>query len=198
MRLIIILPISVGVILSIFFGIFSDYGENKLILETYKLALSFTLIGVFGALVKAAIDENISRKDDEARRYQEWENQKANILQAFIDIFSEFYSIRKLYHSAMSTRNSIYTVKTPEFEALVREVLKKAVELEGRYGALKVWIIRHFNLPGGDFGYKSKQKLMELKEDPEIDLSVKHRHALDLLGEAYDDWRHAIEGVKKN
>lgn len=79
---------------------------------------------------------------------------------------------------------------------LVREILQKSVELEGRYGALKVLAITHFDLRRGDYGYKQVSTLVQ--QIAEVgDPREKARLRLDLLGEYYDDWRHALEKSRK-
>ena len=70
------------------------------------------------------------------------------------------------------------------------------MDLEGRFGALKILTITHFKLPHGEYQKKSidelKQLLCEKKDEREL-----ARIRLDLLGEYYDDWRHALEQKRK-
>ena len=188
--------IFLGIITSVFLGILSDGGKEKFFFETYKIVASFTLVGILGALVKAGIDVTISKQKDDKRRYDEWEKQRTGILYEFTQIYSEFYSLRKLYHSARSEKNTIYTTETPEYESLFRDCLNKAVELEGRFGGLKVTIIRHFGLPTGDYGKKMVDELLVLK-DTAGEEKQKLRYSLDILGESFDDWRHALEQDRK-
>ncbi len=193
-KILIITPI--GIILILVTAFLSDSGDHKLFLETYKILLSFMLIGIIGAFVKMIFDLTMAKQKDEDRHYEEWEKERVGILYEFTHIFSEFYSLRKLYHSARSDNNTIYKVDTQDYFILIRECLKKAVDLEGRFGALKITIIRHFGLPMGDYGTKKISKLKETKQS-EKDKNKKLRHSLDILGESFDDWRHALEQNRK-
>jgi hypothetical protein len=204
------LILLVWVILSVFVGFaaWSASGNRPVfLLETYKLLLGFTLVGVIGVVVKAVVDARIdsekeSRKRYEEkqkeldRRYEEWERIRGEIVKEFTNIFSEFYSVRKLYHSAISDNNIIYDKSSKEFKILLQDCLRKTTELEGRYGALKILIIRHFGLPSGNFGFKSVSMLVEKKKTSSNERQ-RLRYALDILGEAYDDWRHALEKSRK-
>lgn len=188
--------ILIGVVVSIVLGVYSSVGNEKIFLETYKIVLSFTLVGILGGFVKAGIDVSIAKQKDNERLYDEWEKRRTNILFEFTQIYSEFYSLRKLYHSARSENNTIYAVGTSEYKTLFRDCLNKAVDLEGRFGGLKVAIIRHFNLPMGDYGAKYIDELLELKAGTEEQKLVM-RYSLDILGELYDDCRHALEQDRK-
>jgi hypothetical protein len=83
----------------------------------------------------------------------ELSRRRTGIIREFIDIFSQFYSVRKLYQSARH-HPQIYNQNSDEYDALTKELLKKCVELEGRYGALKMLAIYHFGLPDDDLGTK--------------------------------------------
>ena len=72
------------------------------------------------------------------------------------------------------------------------EGAQRSVELEGRFGAFKVLAITFFKLRGGDFGRKDVDKLKASLETATNTHELARLH-LDLLGEAYDDWRHALE-----
>lgn len=192
---------------TVFVGSLAWDSDNKALLETYKLCLSFTLIGTAGTVVKAIVDttmeeerekkRRIAEHDKEnERRYEAWENTRIKILREFIEIFSTFYSLRKLYHSAYSKSNSIYSKETDEYKSLIRECLKKATDLEGRFGVLKVLIIGHFDLPGGEFEHRPIEKIIS-DRDKAKDNDERLRLSLDILGEAYDDWRHALEQNRK-
>jgi hypothetical protein len=83
----------------------------------------------------------------------ELSRRRTGIIREFIDIFSQFYSVRKLYQSARH-HPQIYNQNSDEYDALTKELLKKCVELVGRYGALKMLAIYHFGLPDDDLGTK--------------------------------------------
>ncbi len=168
---------------------------TNLILETYKTLLTFSLVTTGGIFLKALIDqviENDRNKQVESNRYEET---RKIILKEFTSLFSDFYSIRKLYHSAIS-HEDIYEKNSNDLKILVRQLLQKSVDLEGRYGSLKVMAITHFDLPRGEY---QKKPIDEIKKiiatvDDEKTLA---RYRLDLLGESYDDWRHAFEKRRK-
>ncbi len=149
--------------------------------EIFKGLVTFTLIAVGGAFVK-----------NELERLQ----RRRQIIEEFVRIYSEFYSIRKLYHSALSDKNNIYVKDSADTVKLKHQLLKDCVELEGRYGALKILAITHFNFPKGDYRRKS---VLELREELELATDPKNaaRLKLDILGETYDDWRHALEENRK-
>jgi len=195
-RTVVFISLILGIVASILLGIFSNGGNNKVLFEAYKLVLTFTLIGVFGALVKAAIDITISKQKEESCRYEEWEKNRSDIIREFTDIYSKFYSLRKLYHSARSSKNQIYKIGTEEYETLIRNCLNDAINLEGRYGGIKVSIIHHFNLPSGSYGYKTIDELINQKLAAQ-DKKHETRCSLDILGESFDDWRHALEQERK-
>lgn len=167
----------------------------NLLFETYKTLLTFSLVTTGGIFLKALIDRVIEKdryKQIESNRREET---RKILLKEFTTLFSEFYAIRKLYHSAIS-HEAIYEQKSADLKILIRQLLQKSVDLEGRYGSLKVVAITHFDLPRGEYQRKS---LLELKgliaaADTEKKLA---RYRLDLLGESYDDWRHALEDNRK-
>lgn len=194
-------------ILSIILCVAAWWTDNVVILETYKLVLSFTLLGILGILVKAVVDSRLDaekesrRKYEEAqkeqgRRYEEWEKARVAIIKEFIHIFSAYYSLSKHYHSASSGKNQIYDKSSPEYLAFLRTCLERAADLEGKYGALKMLIVRHFNLPGGDLGFKEIPVLLQKKKLAATE-HERLRCTLDLLGQAYDDWRHALEQARR-
>jgi hypothetical protein len=57
---------------------------------------------------------------------------------------------------------------------------------------LKVLIIRHFGLTPGDLGFRGIRDLSRKMETASTE-KERLRFALEILGEAYDDWRHALE-----
>ena len=56
-------------------------------------------------------------------------------------------------------------------------------------------IIQHCALPTGDYRYKDVDELLGLIKKTTDD-KAKLRYAMDLLGELYDDWRHAFEQAR--
>jgi hypothetical protein len=194
-------------ILSVVLFVVAWQTDNVVILETYKLVLSFTLLGILGVVVKAVVDSRLEAERDsrrryeeqqkeQNRRYEEWEKKRSEIIHEFVHIFSAYYSLSKHYHSASSGKNQIYDRASPEYLAFLRTCLEKAADLEGRYGALKMLIVRHFGLPGDDLGFKEIAVLLQKKK---LALTEKEqlRCTLDLLGQAYDDWRHALEQSRR-
>ena len=206
MKLSVILVI-IGLGLSFLFGLLTILYEKDIYLECFKIILSFSLLGVLGNLLKNYLDDRREswrieqKKEDENQRKTEarqryWEDVRNEIVNEFIDIFSGFYSLRKFYHSAHSDSNKIFKKNDKDYNKMQQGCVSDATKLEGRYGALKVRMIRHFNLPSGQFGTKSISDI-EKKLESEKDEKTRLRFSLDLLGEGYDKWRHAIENNKK-
>lgn len=168
---------------------------TNLILETYKTLLTFSLITTGGIFLKAVIDQVIEKDRNNKIESARYEETRKLLLKEFTTIFSEFYSIRKLYHSAISHDN-IYEKNSNDLKALIRQLLQKSVDLEGRYGSLKVLAITHFDLPRGEYQKKTIKELSQLVLAAKDKKSLA-RYRLDLLGESYDDWRHAFEEKRK-
>jgi hypothetical protein len=153
-----------------------------------------------GALIKGTIDASL----DEQRAYraliEQRKERRSKIIEEFVNIFSLFYSVRKLYHSA-NDHADMYDPNSSDYAGLIRELLRKSTELEGRYGALKTLAIQHFGLPYSDLSTK-RNRIPTLKarikapnasaSDGDNDFTL-IRDELDLLGELYDEWRHAFE-----
>ncbi len=175
---------------------------SDLILETYKTLLTFSLITVGGIALKALIDQVIEKDRNKQIDLSRYEETRKIILKEFAIIFSEFYAIRKLYHSALSHKG-IYDKSSNDFINLIRSLLQKSVDMEGRFGALKVLIITHFNLPRGEYQNKNIEELKKsISSEKALTTSEQSqkkliRLGLDLLGESYDDWRHAFEHNRK-
>lgn len=167
-----------------------------ILLEAFKTLLSFSLITTGGVVIKGLVDQLLNDERDRRTEATRHEETRQSILKEFAGIYSDFYSIRKLYHSARSSRNNIYQVDSDEYKKLIRDLLQRSVDLEGRYGALKVLAITHFNLPRGEFRRKEAQELRQQISQTE-DWHNQARLRLDLLGEYYDDWRHALEQDRK-
>jgi hypothetical protein len=171
--------------------------------ELLRAALTFTLIAVGGGYIKFLSDNFLEEQRTKQAKLDEREAQRRSIIEAFVNTFSGFYSLRKYYEEFTSQ------VGDKEFK---KDFLVKCTELEGQYGALKVRAIQHFELPAGMF---ETQKICALeKELGELDKTLKEtettidskeavqkvqetarkaaRVRLDLLGQYYDLWRHAL------
>jgi hypothetical protein len=170
----------------------------------FKTALIFTLIAAVGGYIKIVGDHFLEDQRTKQAKLDEREAQRKSIIDAFVNTFSGFYSLRKYYESSSRVRG----------EKFEKYFLVKSTELEGQYGALKIRAIQHFELPAGDFG---TQKISDLEaEIAQLDNTLKEtkttinsreaarkaariaarnaaRKRLDLLGEYYDRWRHALE-----
>lgn len=193
---------TVGLLLSIATGLFYLHfartnGQSAYVFvtgETLKALLTFTLVVLGGALIKGAIDASLEEQRTNRSHAEQSKERRTNIITEFAEIFSQFYSVRKLYESARS-HPQIYDLGSEEYSILVKELLKKSVELEGRYGALKIIAINHFGLPDSDLSAKNINELEKhLIEERNTPTSIRLR--FDLLGEFYDDWRHALEGKR--
>ncbi len=164
--------------------------------DAFKATLIFAVITGGGTFLKSVVDQVLERQ--RARRSTEvrFEEIRRSILERLAEVHSQFYSVRKLYHSARSSHNNIYSPQEKEFIELTRDLLKESVDLEGQFGALKILAISHFGLPTGDFGFKDSTQLESRLAETEDSFRAA-RLRLDLLGEGYDDWRHAIEENRK-
>jgi hypothetical protein len=165
--------------------------------EIFKAGLTFCLVGATGALIKVLADRLLEVDRDERARTAEKEKTKRALLEEFTAIYSGFYSLRKLWHSARDARASVYGPHdSDQYSNLVRSLIERSVGLEGKYGALKIALVRHFGLQAGDYGSKScaalQDELSKCKDPHE-----RARLQLDFLGECYDDWRHALEEDRK-
>jgi hypothetical protein len=160
--------------------------------ELFKALLVFTLAVWGGALIKNVIDEA-----------SEKQQRRDAIRKEFIEIFSQFYSVRKLYHSLMEHNQG-----NAEYTTTKQELLRKSVELEGRYGGLKTLAINHLGLSVKDLGTKEVHTLVDRIDKAERELEEHHhrksaivrdliRDRFDLLGQLYDGWRHALEQDRK-
>jgi len=166
----------------------------QVFIELFKIFGAFTLLTAGGALAKYVADETLEEKRQARSEHEAREKERAELIKELAATYSEFYSLRKLYHSAIGSK-SLYRASA-DLEALKREILETVVGLEGRHGGLKVRAITHFGLRGGEFGYKDKADLLDkiAKTQDEKEIA---RLQFDLLGECYDDWRHALEDGKK-
>jgi len=186
--------------------------------ELLKASVAFVLIVVGGTLVKLSVDTTVERerelraeshREDERRRadaHREDERRRVDVqrdaerrrdvVNEFVAVYSGFYAARKLYHSALSDSNDIFDKAGEDFACLRRSLLKNIVDLEGRYGAVKISAITSFGLPAGFLGAKNVKEV-RAQLDIESDPPRRVRLMLDLLGEAYDDWRHALEERRK-
>lgn len=168
----------------------------SVVLESLKVLLSFSFITTGGLFVKSFIDQLLSESQDRKIAASRREETRLEILKEFTTVYSDFYSVRKLYHSAHSSHNNIYQKASEKYQELMCDLLQRTVDLEGRYGALKVLAIIHFDLPRGGFEMKPIPELTyEIAKSKDDKCSARLR--LDLLGEYYDDWRHALEQNRK-
>lgn len=157
-----------------------DDPRRALLQECFKTSLQFTFIAVGGALVKGVLDAEGDRRAELKAESDAWEENRRMLVRELTDVFSGFYTVRKQYHSALST--------SIDRHALLRE----SVELEGRYGGFKVQALIHLDLPLGDFEHKLLPEL-EKKIENEKDPNQLERLWFEFLGEVFDGWRHALE-----
>ena len=164
--------------------------------ESFKTFLTFTLIAAGGGLIKLAGDRFLEDQRIKQAQLNEREAERRSIIDEFVNTFSGFYSLRKHYESRSQPSNAGFK----------KYFLEKSTELEGQYGALKVRAIQHFKLPEGKFESQkishlqtelqnALDKLEHTKNSKEAEQEVA-RVRLDLLGEYYDRWRHALENER--
>jgi hypothetical protein len=172
--------------------------------ESLKASLTFALIALGGTLIKRVVDADLEdRRAAREAAEQSMERQHADrraaedrrreVLDELAAVFSGFYSIRKLYHSAISRRHSVYSNDEAALLDLRRKLLLQATDLEGRYGAVKVQALISLGLHVGDLQYKTLRQLQEHIADPTTGERMRQRLWFDVLGEAFDGWRHALE-----
>jgi hypothetical protein len=164
--------------------------------ELLKGAFSFVIIVIGGTVIKLVVDTSLERqRERRADAHQDHERRRA-VVDELVAVYSGFYAARKLYHSAISSHNSLYSADDEAIANLRRALLERIVELDGRYGAVKMLALTTFGLRTDFLGVKeAKQLRVEVAQ--EQDPKFKIRLMLDLLGEAYDDWRHALEDKRK-
>jgi len=150
---------SVALVIIYHFG-FRHPSITLFVPEAFKILLTFTLVALGGALIKGAIDASLDRERDKRARIEQRNERRSGILREFSEIFSQFYSVRKLYHSAKD-HESIYDSNSTYYRELIRELLRRSVDLEGRYGAVKILAIHHYHLPQNELGTK-RMKMQEL------------------------------------
>jgi hypothetical protein len=106
--------------LTVLTGLAAWRTADPLWIDTYKLCLSFTLVGVLGVAIKSAVDAKIDaekesrRRYEEAekernRRYDEWEKMRGGLLRSLLTsslsfIVSENYTTRQKAKDATCTR----------------------------------------------------------------------------------------------
>lgn len=164
--------------------------SESIIIEIIKILI----IGGLAFLVKFFIEENIKERDEKKLNKQIRNKFKTQIIDEFVEIFSGFYQIRKMYHSTFIQKN--YAFDDSLKKKLIYDSLIKSTELESRYGNIKVRLIIHYGLPTGDWETKKKDEL-KINLENEKNFKKKLRLQLDLLGEYYDIWRNSIESGQK-
>jgi len=170
----------------------SDAPRFQVALEIAKAGVSLAVISAAGALAKYVVDRELDERRQRRSKESEAEAERQALRTQFADVFSEFYSIRKFYHSFTGRGAHLFSPSPQGQSAIKRDLLGKVVALEGRYGAVKVRYIHFMRLPSQSMGTQRIPVLKEkLKQEGEP--KAKMRLQLDLLGEYYDEWRHGIE-----
>jgi Pentapeptide repeats (8 copies) len=154
--------------------------------QILQAALTFTLIAVGGGYIKYLGDRYLEEQRQHQTRLKELEDRRHSIIEAFVDINSGFYKVRKRLESKFRPESE------ESKQTLRAEMLDESVDLESQYGTLKIRAIRHFKLPAGEYGTKDKN-VMESKLEETTDSREKARLRLDLLSEYYDGWRKTLE-----
>jgi hypothetical protein len=189
----VIVSITFGIVLYYFYPELDEDKTNVFLIKTlFTSFVTFAIITIGGLFVKTTIDFSIEK--DRANKIKEERIQtlRSNFINELTQIYSGFYSIRKLYHSVLDEENLNYNNSDNEKTMLFRDLLAKSVDLEGRYGALKVNIAIYYNLELDKWGSKNIDKLNNALKK-ETDPKIKYRLKLDLIGEYFDEWRHSIE-----
>lgn len=161
--------------------------------ELLKYLLAFVIVSFGGVVIKLSVDRILDRQRSLRESAVREEETRRIIMKEFAEIYSGFYTIRKHYHSLRLEENSVYAELSASIPSILDNLLRKSVELEGRFGALKALAVMHFSLPTEQLTdtkiiSKLRVKLKNAKNSRE-----RARIQLDLIGEFYDDWRHALE-----
>ena len=121
---------GIGIGLSLFFAVMYFYFTKDinlpdklppyslLILETFKTLLTFSLVTTGGVVLKTLIDKLVESDRTRQLENSRYEDTRKIILKEFTNIYSEFYSLRKLYHSAKS-QDHIYEVNSDNYKILI-------------------------------------------------------------------------------
>ena len=163
---------------------------NEVLMESIRAFLSLIVLGVMGLLIRNWIDAKGRRKEEKEIAKNESLEFKRNIIDEYINTFSVFYSIRKMYHSALEPHNEI--LNDEDRKQLKIEALRSSTKQAGKYGTLKVRIINHYKLPKDNWDSKEIRELEHDIEECEQPNDI-FRMQLDLLGCYYDKWLDSIE-----
>jgi hypothetical protein len=161
--------------------------------ELVKYLLAFVIVSFGGVVIRHPVDRVLQRQRSLRESAVREEETRRTIVKEFAEIYSGFYTIRKHYHSLRKKENKVYAELSASIPSILDDLLRRSVELEGRFGALKALSVIHFGLP--------TEKLTETKNIEDLLEKLKNATAsrerariqLDLIGEWYDDWRHALE-----
>src|SRR6516165_2882665 len=88
------------------------YVRSAVFGDLFKGLFSFTLVVWGGAFIKRAIDTSLDERE-----------RRNGLIKEFIEIFSQFYSVRKLYDSARQ-HPQVYGQTSDECAALRKELLR--------------------------------------------------------------------------
>jgi hypothetical protein len=167
---------------------------NTILLKAIDAVLSLFVLGFIGLLIRNWVEAKTNRKIERENKLNEAMEFKRNIVDEYINIYSEFYSIRKLYHSTLLPTN--HALEETDRKNLKIEALRSTTRHEGKYGTLKVRIINHYKLPKDNWEWKPMEDLEAEIEECQHP-NVVFRTQLDLMGEYYDLWRNSIEEGKR-
>jgi hypothetical protein len=161
--------------------------------ELVKYLLAFVIVSFGGVVIRHSVDRVLMRQRSLRESAVREEEMRRTIVKEFAEIYSGFYTIRKHYDSLRKKENKVYAELSASIPSILDDLLRRSVELEGRFGALKALSVIHFRLPTEELAETKKIKELRGKLPKARDSRERARIQLDLIGEWYDDWRHALE-----
>ncbi len=165
-----------------------EFWENVTLLGIEALMTLF-ILGVIGLMIRNWIESKNKKREDEEVQKRINADFKRDIIDEYIKIFSQFYSVRKVYHSCLLASNQVF--EEEDRKQIKIESLKTAANLEGKYGSLKVRIINHYDLPKDNWDISELAEIESQLEEVK-NLQLQFRLKLDLLARYYDKWRNSI------
>jgi hypothetical protein len=150
------------------------------------------LIGGLGYLIKLEIAKGSKKKKNEQKEKEVRGEFRTKVIDEFINIYSGFYEIRKIYNSIITHKNQVLDLNT--INNLKEQCLKDTVKFDAKFGLLKVRLTNHYDLPKGHWE-KTGIELLKTKisETPNNKYKDKLRLKLDLLGEYNSLWLDSIQ-----
>ena len=118
-------------------------------LEIIKIVVAIVIIGGFGYLIKQEITKEAKKKKEERKEKEIRGEFRTKVIDEYINIYSGFYEIRKIYNSIIT--ENFKTLDLNTINNLKEKCLKDSVKFDAKFGSLKVRLSNHFELPNPEF-----------------------------------------------